>query len=160
MTRSTLRKTLAAVATAALLIPAAAVAKSDKSASGKSGKNSKSYNIDGTVASIGPAESADPLATPDPSADDDVVVDVTGGNSRGRKFAGQSVTFDLSDAEIKVADTNSDGERNLEDVAEGDRVKVKLRLPRDGSGTQPFAAQRFEVKADDEDEEDPEVVTP
>jgi len=169
-----LTKTVAAVACAALLIPAAAIAKpgsgktgkdSDKSgqgpSSGKGKSGSKSYNIDGTVSRIGAAESTDPLVTPDASTSDDVVVGVTGGNSRGRQFTGQSVTFDLSGAEIKVADTNGDGVRNLDDVEEGDRVKVKLRLPRDGSGSQPFAAERFEVKADEDDDgEEPEVVTP
>jgi hypothetical protein len=200
MSRSALRHALAAVATAALLVPAAAVAKPDKygksdkheksgksehgeksnkpendpgsgatgqtvvpvvPVSGKGGKNGKSYNVDGTVARVGAAESSDPLVAPDPSTGDDVVVDVTAGNSRGRLFAGQSVTFDLSAAVIVVADTNGDGVRNLKDVSEGDRVKVKLRLPRDGSGAQPFAAQRFEVKvAQDDDAEEPEVVTP
>ncbi len=160
-------RTLAVAASAALLIPAAAIAKpdsgkgSDKPAKAEKGKKAKRYNIDGTVASIGAAASTDPLAVPDPSADDDVVVDVTGGNSRGREFSGQAVTFDLSGAQIKVADTNGDGERNLEDVQQGDTVKVKLRLARDGSATQPFSAERFEVKVDDEDEqEEPEVVTP
>lgn len=171
-----LSRTLAAAASAALLIPAAAVAKPDSDKSGKgaekpakaekdrSGKRADRpgqakkgmrYNIDGTVASIGAAASSDP---PDPSADDDVVVSVTGGNSRGRQFAGQSVTFDLSGAVIKVADTNGDGVRNLADVQQGDTVKVKLRLARDGSATQPFSADRFEVKTDDAEEG--EVVTP
>ncbi len=174
-----LSRTLAAAASAALLIPAAAVAKPDSDKSGKGAgkpvkaekdrsgkgadkpgqaekrKNPMRYNIDGTVASIGGAASSDPLAA-DPSADD-VVVNVTGGNSRGRQFAGQSVTFDLSGAVIKVADTNGDGVRNLEDVQQGDTVKVKLRLARDGSATQPFSAERFEVKTDDGEEE---VVTP
>jgi len=175
-----LSRALAAAASAALLIPAAAVAKPDSGKSGKGaerpakaekdrsgkraekpgqakkGKNPMRYNIDGTVASIGGAASSDPLAA-DPSADDDVVVNVTGGNSRGRQFAGQSVTFDLSGAVIKVADTNGDGVRNLEDVQQGDTVKVKLRLARDGSATQPFSAERLEVKTDDDEEE---VVTP
>jgi hypothetical protein len=125
------------------------------------GKNVSRYNIDGTVSSIGSAAaSSDPAATPDASGDDDVVVAVTRGNSRGVRFAGQSITFDLSRAVIKVADTNGDGARNLQDVKEGDTVKVKLRLARDGSSTQPYSADRFEVKVAEPEEEEPEVVTP
>jgi len=125
------------------------------------GKNVSRYNIDGTVSSIGSAAaSSDPAATPDASGDDDVVVAVTRGNSRGVRFAGQSITFDLSRAVIKVADSNGDGVRNLQDVKEGDTVKVKLRLARDGSSTQPYSADRFEVKVAEPEEEEPEVVTP
>jgi hypothetical protein len=168
---------LAAVASAALLIPAAAVAVpgkgngrgqgsgggqgsgnghgADKGGQGSSnsGRSSYHHNVDGTVARIGAVESADPTVVPDPTAADDVLVDVTGGNSRGREL-GTSVTFDLSGARIKVADTNGDGVQNLGDVKVGDTVKVKLRLPRDGSASQPFAAEEFEVKAEGE------VVTP
>lgn len=192
--RIPLRKTLAAAAGVALLIPAAAIAKpdSDKPDKGRDkapksekapkvektprteesseavkapkplkGKKVARYNIDGTVSSIGSAVApSDPAAAPDASGDDDVVVAVNRGNSRGARFAGQSITFDLSRAVIKVADTNGDGVRNLRDVKEGDTVKVKLRLARDGSSTQPYSADRFEVKVAETDEEEPEVVTP
>jgi hypothetical protein len=72
-----------------------------------------------------------------------VTVNVTGGNHAGRAFKGQAVQFDVSSARIVVADSNGDGKRNLSDVAVGDSVLVQAWLPRDGSGTQPFAARRL-----------------
>jgi hypothetical protein len=72
-------------------------------------------------------------------------VEVMHGNSRVRKggFINTTVSFDLGSARIVVADTNGDHQRNLEDVATGDRVVVKARLPRKDPGSQPFAARRL-----------------
>jgi hypothetical protein len=57
-------------------------------------------------------------------------LDVRAGNAHARKggFVGQAVTFDFSRARILVADTNGDGTRDLEDVADGDLVVVQARL--------------------------------
>jgi DNA-binding beta-propeller fold protein YncE len=70
---------------------------------------------------------------------------VAHGNSRVRKggLIGETVTFDLSNARIVVADTNQDGQRNLDDVQTGDKVLVKARLPRTEPGAQPFAARKL-----------------
>jgi hypothetical protein len=57
-------------------------------------------------------------------------LDVKSGNSRGRKLAGQTLTFDVTKAKLKVADVNGDGKRDLADVAAGDRVRVQAKLPR------------------------------
>jgi len=72
-------------------------------------------------------------------------VDVAKGNSRVRKggFIGDTVAFDLTDARIVVDDTNGDGNRDLADVAEGDKVLVKAKLPKRDPGSQPFDAKRL-----------------
>jgi len=73
------------------------------------------------------------------------LIDVKHGNSRVRKggFVGQTVAFDLSGARIVVRDANGDGQRDLGDVAAGDWVLVKARLPRKDPGDQPFEAKRL-----------------
>lgn len=57
-------------------------------------------------------------------------VAVSSGNSRGRKFKGQTLTFDVANAKLKVADVNGDGKRDMADVAAGDRVQIQAKLPR------------------------------
>jgi hypothetical protein len=70
-------------------------------------------------------------------------VEVKSGNSRVRKdgLIGTTVAFDLTNAKIVVADTNGDGQRNLEDVMTGDKVLVKAMLPSTEPGSPPFAAK-------------------
>ena len=72
-------------------------------------------------------------------------VNVTKGNNHVKKanLVGTLVTFDLASAAIVVDDVNGDGARNLTDVATGDKVVVKARLPRKEPGTQPFAAKQL-----------------
>jgi hypothetical protein len=72
-------------------------------------------------------------------------IEVRHGNSRVRKggYIGDEVAFDLSGARIVVADANGDGQRDLADVAVGDWVLVKARLPRTDPGDQPFEAKRL-----------------
>ncbi len=53
------------------------------------------------------------------------------------------MTFDLTDARIVVADTNTDGTANADDVASGDRVVVKARLSRKDPGDQPYVAKQL-----------------
>lgn len=71
------------------------------------------------------------------------MVEVKRGNAHVRKggFIGETVEFDLTDARFVVADTSADGKRGIEDVAEGDWVLVKARLPRKDPGSQPFEAR-------------------
>lgn len=59
------------------------------------------------------------------------VPDVRGATNRhARDWRGTDVTFDVSDARLKVRDVNGDGERNLSDVAVGDFAKILAKLPR------------------------------
>ena len=142
------KRTIATLGVAALVAcPAAAMAKSPKSGGpdkpapagvteGKPSKEAKpkkpkvsTYEFKGLVSAVGAGT---------------VQVAVNGGNSRGRKFSGQTLTFDLSKAKIKVADVNKDGKRDLADVAAGDRVNVQAKLPRGAvDATQPLAARHF-----------------
>ena len=71
-------------------------------------------------------------------------VDVARGNAHVKKaeLVG-TVSFDLADAKIVVSDTNSDGTANADDVATGDRVVVKARLPRKDPGDQAYAAKQL-----------------
>jgi hypothetical protein len=72
-------------------------------------------------------------------------VDVDHGNAHVKKasLVDTTVSFDLADARIVVADTNTDGTANADDVATGDRVVVKARLPRKEPGDQPYAAKQL-----------------
>lgn len=72
-------------------------------------------------------------------------VDVDHGNAHVKKaeLVGTSVTFDLADARIVVADSNADGTANADDVASGDRVVVKARLSRKDPGDQPYVAKQL-----------------
>jgi hypothetical protein len=81
----------------------------------------------------------------DGSASGEGSIEVRHGNSRVRKggYIGDEVAFDLSGARIVVADANGDGKRDLDDVAVGDWVLVKARLPRSDPGDQPFEAKRL-----------------
>lgn len=72
-------------------------------------------------------------------------VDVDHGNAHVKKaeLVGTSATFDLTNARIVVADTNTDGTANADDVASGDRVVVKARLSRKDPGDQPYVAKQL-----------------
>ncbi|HEY1595117.1 MAG TPA: hypothetical protein VGF74_06965 [Thermoleophilaceae bacterium] len=73
----------------------------------------------------------------------DGTVTVKHGNSFVRKdqLVGTDVQFDLSGTRFVVKDVNKDGARNQADLADGDRVLVKARLPRKDPGSQPFKAK-------------------
>jgi hypothetical protein len=53
------------------------------------------------------------------------------------------VSFDFSAARIRVGDVNGDGTADLNDVAAGDTVVVKVKAPRKDPGEQPFAARQL-----------------
>jgi hypothetical protein len=53
------------------------------------------------------------------------------------------VSFDFSAARIRVGDVNGDGIADLNDVAAGDTVVVKVKAPRTDPGEQPFAARQL-----------------
>jgi hypothetical protein len=128
---SRMRRTLiVALGVAALAVPAGAMANHKEGHAPKGKGQAKTHNVayvfKGTYAGEG-------------------TVTVTGGNSRVRKggFIGETVTFDLADAKVVVADTNGDSANDLNDVQVGDKVVVKARLPRKDPGSQPFNADRL-----------------
>ena len=119
------RRIAAALGVVALAVPVAAVAAPPD---GRGGGRSKpaQYNVKGIYAGDG-------------------VVSVIHVNGHARKagWKGADVAFDLSAAQIRVADANGDGSQDLLDVAVGDRVKVKARLPKRDPGAGPYTAQRL-----------------
>lgn len=134
------RKLAAGLGVAALAVPAAAVAHPGESHGGGTTKPAQ-YNVKGVYAGAG-------------------VVSVNHANGHARKagWKGTDVAFDFTSAQIRVADTNGDGVRDLADVAVGDRVKVKARLPKRDPGAGPYVAQRLVDKSSQgEDAEDGEA---
>jgi hypothetical protein len=93
------------------------------------------------------------------------VADRRGATNRwARDWRGTDVTFDVSDARLKVRDVNGDGERNLADVAVGDIAKVLAKLPRvlpaqQSSDEQPTAykAKRVTVRHPSTETQAPET---
>lgn len=119
------RKVAALLGIAALAIPATSIADPKEGRGGGTTKPAQ-YNVKGIYAGDG-------------------VVSVNHANGHARKagWKGTDVPFDLSAAQIRVADTNGDGVQDLADVAVGDRVKVKARLPKRDPGAAPYAARRL-----------------
>ena len=83
---------------------------------------------------------------------------VKGGNHATKRagLVGQSVALDLADAKLPVQDRNGDGARDAEDLQDGDRVVVQVRMARGdvASGTLTVRklvahAQRADDSADD-----------
>ncbi len=72
-------------------------------------------------------------------------VAVAHGNAHVRRagLVGQTVQFDLTNARLKVADMNASGIADIGDVAVGDAVVVKARLPRNDPLTQPVGARQL-----------------
>ena len=163
-----LKRTIAALGVAALVAcPAAATAKSGNGGAGKGaeagakheGKKPKkpkkpkvkTYEFKGLVAAV---------------ADGSVQVQVLHGNSGGKKFKGQTLTFDVSKAKVKVADVNNDGKHDLADVAVGDRVMVQAKVAGAIDPAKPVVARHFLDKgpvpppSDEDEPKAPETVEP
>jgi hypothetical protein len=72
-------------------------------------------------------------------------VEVKHGNAHVKRagLIGETVTFDLASAAVVVSDANSDGKSDLSDVAAGDKVVVKSRMPRKQPAVQPFPARQL-----------------
>ena len=125
---------------AALAMPGAALAKGGHDSKGKGADHgaktkkpkkpkTSTYVFKGSVAAIDGAT---------------VQVKVAAGNSRGRRYKDQTLSFDVTKAKLKVRDSNGDGKRDLADVAVGDRVVVQAKLPRGALDvTQALAARHF-----------------
>ena len=114
MSSKMLRRTIALAACLAIAVPALAVA-----APGKRPRPNPlvSYVVAGQVVSADAAANT-------------VVVTIRKANRHGRVLRGTDMTFDLSAARVVVRDRNGDGQRNLADVAAGDRAAVHARLPK------------------------------
>ena len=132
---------LVALGTAALAVPATAIAKPGDHGHGHGGGHGGNptvkYVFKGTYGADG-------------------VVTVNHGNRHVRKadLLGRDVQFDLSGARLVVADTNVDGSVTADDVASGDRVVVQARLPKQDPGAQPFAAGRLVDQSNPPDDGD------
>ena len=137
----TKHKVVAMLGVAAFAAPVALAAPPDGRGGGKT--KPAQYNVKGVYAG-------------------DAVVSVKHVNGHARKagWRDTDVAFDFSSAQIRVADANGDGVSNLADVAVGDRVKVKARLPKRDPGVGPHVAQRLVDESnrlgDSGDEETPE----
>ncbi len=131
MSKEALRKVLACGAVIGLAAaPAALAAKPDNPGgehhqSGPHGK-AVSYVFKGAYAGSG-----------------SVAVDHGNAHVKKAHLVGTTVSFDLTNATVVVGDTNGDGSKTLDDVASGDRVVVKARLPRKDPGDQPYAAKQL-----------------
>lgn len=100
----------------------------------------ESFQLRGTVVSV------------DPGTDQvTLMVTKTNHGGRGRQLVGQTLTFDLTGARLKVRDTNGDGMRDVNDVMAGDVAKLRARIahPLPSTFTAPIAAQRFEDRSHD-----------
>jgi hypothetical protein len=125
---------LAALGTAALALPAAAIASNGHGQAGDHGHkghangHSKSHTV--TYVFKG-------------TYDGSGLVSVNHGNGHARKadLVGQDVQFDLTNAKLSVADTNADQVIDANDLVTGDSVLVQARLPKGDPGSQPFAAR-------------------
>ena len=129
------------IAAAAVLIaaaPAAAIAEKGGNG-GKGGGKTKpaQYQVKGTWQGDG-------------------VVSVLKANGQAKKagWKGTDVTFDFSEADIRVEDKNLDGVEDLNDFAVGDPVRVKARLPKGNPGEAPYKAQRLDDRSEDSAESD------
>jgi hypothetical protein len=72
-------------------------------------------------------------------------VQVAKGNAHVKRadLVGELVSFDLDAAKVSVADVDASGIADLADVATGDKVVVKARLPRKEPGVQPYTAKQL-----------------
>lgn len=73
------------------------------------------------------------------------VVSVKKGNAHVRKagLVDTDVTFDLSATKLRVDDTNGDSAVTIDDIAVGDKVVVKAKLPKGDPGVAPYAARHL-----------------
>lgn len=138
------RALLVGVGAVALAVPAGAVANHGESHGKADGKGAKNGKHKGHGKGKGQAKRGQVGYLFKGFYLGEGLVDVKRGNAHVRKagLLGEEVEFDFSAARhIVVADTNMDGQRTLEDVAVGDWVLVKSRLPRKDPGSQPFEAR-------------------
>lgn len=133
-------KLFATIAVAALALPASALA-------GSGSYTEHPGNSHGHQNGHGKGQKKNPVVTYvfKGTYDGSGSVTVLHGNSFVKKqgFVAQDVSFDLTAAKVVVADSNADGSSDLSDVATGDQVVVKSRLPKKDPGAQPFKARQL-----------------
>lgn len=74
---------------------------------------------------------------------------VTGGNRATKRagLVGQAVTLDLASAKLRVADRNGDGARDAEDLQDGDRVVVQVRVAQGDVASGTLAVRKLVARA-------------
>jgi hypothetical protein len=81
----------------------------------------------------------------DPCAEDKfLAINVDHSNRHARHLEGEVVVVKVDDARLRVADLDGDGDRDLDDVAAGDSVKVQAKVPR-GQGPDALLTARHVV---------------
>ena len=75
------------------------------------------------------------------------------GHAKKAGWKGTDVTFDFSEAQIRVEDKNLDGVADIGDFAVGDAVRVKARLPKGDPGEAPYKAQRLDDRSASSDDD-------
>jgi hypothetical protein len=122
------RSWLAALSVAALAVPAAAVAHPGHGHANGHGTHNVQYIFKGTY-------------------EGDGVVNVDHGNRHARNagLVGDDVhvQFDLTNTNLDVAETNTDGVVDVNDIVNGDRVLVQARLPRQDPDPQSIAPRHL-----------------
>jgi len=88
---------------------------------------------------------------------DGSTVAVTKGNKHVARagLVDTAVAFDFAAAKIVTTDTNGDGAKTIDDVAAGDEVLVKAKLPKSNPGAAPYAAKHLVDKTHPEEEPAP-----
>ena len=81
-------------------------------------------------------------------------LEVKGGNRATKRagLVGQSVTLDLASATLRVKDRNGDGARDAQDLQDGDRVVVQVRVARGDVAGGPLTVRKLVAHAQDADD--------
>ena len=133
----TSRITVAALAAAALALPAAATAdpgngkgpeKKAEHVTGKKQAKTVTYVFKGTFSATG-------------------TVTVASGNAHVRRggYVAQAIDFDFANAKVVGVDANGDQKVDVTDVAEGDKVLVQARLTKGTEYTAPAEGETAEA---------------
>lgn len=82
-----------------------------------------------------------------------VTVTVEKASKWGRAYKGKDVVFTLAGVKkIKVADTNADGKKDVNDIKVSDRAHAGARIAKDADLAAPVAANKFHAKAPEAEE--------
>jgi hypothetical protein len=150
------RKTALAVAAVAAIVPAAALGAPSEHANEHA--LAPHGNPNASTHGVGPAKGVAYVFKGTYAGDS--TVSVTKGNNHVRKagLVDSDVAFDLSAAKLSVDDTNGDSAVTLDDVAIGDKVVVKAKLPKGDPGVAPYAARQLVDQTHPADADDEETV--
>ena len=142
-----LRSTLMIVAALGLAAPVAATADSGKGKTKSAEAKSKSKGK-AKGKTKGKQAEFKGLVTAVDAAAGTVTVKVDKASKWGRAYKGQDVVFNLSGVKkIKVADTNGDTKKDINDVKVGDRAHAGARIQKNADVTAPVNANKFHAKA-------------